>query len=48
MIRTHLINASAESGSRQDEAFRESFQRNAHTARPGADGIASNNVRLVF
>jgi hypothetical protein len=63
MIRTHLINASAESGSRQGEAFRESFQRDAHTARPGAessatkqiifrfssaDGIASNNVRLVF
>jgi c-di-GMP-binding flagellar brake protein YcgR len=47
----------------QDEAFRESFQRGAHTARPGAensatrqivfrfssaDGIASNNVCLVF
>jgi hypothetical protein len=27
---THLINASAESGSRQAEAFRESFQRDAY------------------
>src|SRR4029077_16399516 len=47
-IRTHLKNALAESRSRQDEAFRESFQRNAPTARPGAENSATRQIVFRF
>jgi hypothetical protein len=47
-LRTHLTNASAESGSRQGEAFRESFQRDAHTARPDAENSATRQITFRF
>src|SRR5882724_13638794 len=44
LTRTHLINASAESSSRQDEAFRESSPRIARSGQPACESSVARQT----
>jgi len=46
--RSHLINASAESGSRRGEAFQGNFQHDAHTGPLSAENSATKQITFRF
>jgi hypothetical protein len=48
MLKTHLINASAESGSTQGEAFQGSFQRDAHSGQLSAGSSVTRQTISRF